>query len=103
MGYSDFHIFNNCSPVSALCVLMKIFERVMYTAVLQYLEMLNVPNNNKFVLRKSYSSHVAFMILMEKLIDSFEKGQYEVGLFLGLSKNYHTVDRNMMFWKLSHY
>ena len=95
--------FNNYRPVSLLCVLSKVFEKVMYNRLVEYLDMLNILNDKQFGFRRLHSSYMALMALMDKLIDSLEKGEYVVGIFLDFSKVFDTVNHDIMLQKLSHY
>ena len=61
---------DNYKPVSLL-----VFEKVMYNRLVEYLVMLNILNDRQFGFRRLYSSYMALVALMEKLIDSLEKGE----------------------------
>ena len=52
-----------------------------YVCLVEYLEMLNVLNNNQFGLRKLHSFYMTLMALMDKLIDSVGKEEYVVWFF----------------------
>ena len=41
-------LFNNYRPVSVLCVLSKVFEKVMYDRIISFLENFKILNENKF-------------------------------------------------------
>ena len=45
-------LFNNHRPVSLLCILSKIFEKVMHSQLIEYLELHRVLLNNQFGFRK---------------------------------------------------
>ena len=95
--------FDNYRPVSLLCVLSKVFEKVMYNRLVEYLDMLNILNDKQFGFKRLHSSYMALMALKDKLIDSLEKGEYVVGKFLDFSKAFDTVNHDIMLQKLSHY
>ena len=48
----DSFVFNNYRPVSLLCVLSKIFEKVMYNRLLEFLESYKILTNSQFGFRK---------------------------------------------------
>ena len=75
----------------------------MYNRLVEYLDMLNILNDKQFGFRKLHSSYMALMALMDKLIDSPEKGEYVVGIVLNFSKAFDTVNHDIMLKKLSHY
>ena len=93
--------FNNYRPISLLCVLTKVFEKVMYNRLVEYLDMLNILNDKQFGFRGLLWSCMALMALMDKLIDSLEIGEYVFGIFLDFSKAFDTVNHDIMLQKLS--
>ena len=44
----DSTLFNNYRPVSLLCVLSKVFEKVMYDRIISFLENFKILNENQF-------------------------------------------------------
>ena len=54
-------VFNNYRPVSLLCTLSKVLERVMYSRLIEYLETFKILLDNQFGFRKWYSSYMALM------------------------------------------
>ena len=96
-------LFNNYMPVSLLCILSKIFEKVMYSRLIEYLELHRVLINNQFGFRKLHSSYMALVVLMNELISSLEKGETVMGVFLDFSKAFDTVDHAILLCELEHY
>ena len=95
--------FNNYRPVSLLCVLSKVFEKVMYNRLLDFLEDQKFFVNEQFGFRKLHSSKMAFMISIDKLIESLDRGEYVIGMFLDFSKAFDTVDHKILLQKMYHY
>ena len=96
-------VFNNYRPVYLLCILSKVYEKVMYNRLLTFLEDYNVLFENQFGFRKLHSSYMALMVLTDKLIKSLENGEYVIGVYLDFSKAFDTVDHAILLSKLSHY
>ena len=96
-------VFNNYRPVSLLCILSKVYEKVMYNRLLKFLEDYNIIFENQFGFRKLHSSYMALMVLTDKLIKSLENGEFVIGVFLDFSKAFDTVDHAILLSKLSHY
>ena len=96
-------VSNNYRPVSLLCTLSKVYEKVMYNRLLTFLEDYNVLFENQFGFRKLHSSYMALMVLTDKLIKSLENGEYVIGVYLDFSKAFDTVDHAILLSKLSHY
>ena len=59
---------NNYRPVSLLCALSKVFEKIMYNRLLDFLDDQKFFVNEQFGYRKIHSSYMALMILIDKLI-----------------------------------
>ena len=99
----DSFVFNNHHPVSMLCVLSKVFEKVMYNRLLEFLESYKILTNSQFGFRKLHSTFLALMTPMDRLITSLENDEHVIGIFLDFSKAFDTVDHVILLNKLSHY
>ena len=75
----DAFVINNYRPVSLLCVISKIFEKVMYNRLIDFLETFSILNNYQFGFRKMHSTYMALMTLMNRLITSLENYEYVLG------------------------
>ena len=93
------YVFNNYRPVSLLCTLSKVLERVMYSRLIEYLETFKILLDNQFGFRKWHSSYMALMQLTDQLIKSLEKGETVIGVFLDFSKAFDTVDHDILLKK----
>ena len=96
-------LFNNYRPVSVLCVLSKVFEKIMYNRVSTFLEIFKILHENQYGFRKKSSTHLALLSFVDKVIQAIEKGEYAVGVFLDFSKAFDTVDHDILLDKLDHY
>ena len=96
-------VFNNYRPVPLLCVLSKVYEKIMYNRLIIFLENYDILFENQFGFRKLHSSYMALMILTDKLIKSLENGEFIIGVYLDFSKAFDTVDHELLLSKLSHY
>ena len=99
----DSMLFNNYRPVSVLCVVSKIFEKIMYNRVTTFLEMFQILHGNQYGFRKKSSTHVALLTFIDKVIQAKENGEYAIGVFLDFSKAFETVDHKILLDKLDHY
>ena len=99
----DSFVFNNYRPVSLLCVISKVFEKVMYNRLLEFLETYKILTNSQFGFRKSYSTYMALMTLMDRLITSLVNDEHVIGMFLDFSKAFDTVDHAILLKKMYHY
>ena len=94
--------FNNYRPVSLLCILSKVFEKVMYSRLSSFLERNKILLNNQFGFRKHNSAHMALMILLDKIVKALENGDNVIGIYLDFSKAFDTVDHGTLLLKLEH-
>ena len=88
--------FNNYRPVSLLCSLSKVLEKLMYNRVISFLDDNNILFKYQFGFRKSHSTYLALTILMDKLIKSIENGDHVVGVYLDFSKAFDTVNHTIL-------
>ena len=95
----DSFVFNNYRPVSLLCVISKVFEQVMYNRLLEFLETYKILTNSQFGFRKSHSTYMALMTLIDRLITSLENDEHVIGIFLDFSKAFDAVDLAVFFKK----
>ena len=96
-------LFINYRPVSVLCVVSKIFEKIMYNRVTTFLEMFKILHGNQYRFRKKSSTNVALLTFIDKVIQAIENGEYVIGVFLDFSKAFDTVDHKILLDKLDHY
>ena len=89
-------LFTNYRPVSLLSVISKVFEKVMYKRLLNFIDTYDILINNQFGFRKSHSSYMALMALTNEISLTFRK-------ILDFSKAFDTVDHCILFDKLYHY
>ena len=77
---NDPYSFNNYRPVSLLCVLSKVLEKVMYAGLLEFLENQKLLFSGQFGFKRRHCSYMALMILMDKLISSLDKDETVIGI-----------------------
>ena len=64
--------FNNYRPVSLLSISSKIFEKAMYSRLVNFLEMHKILYEKQFGFRKKHSTYMAQLIRVDNLIKSLE-------------------------------
>jgi len=95
--------FTNYRPISILPSFSKVFEKLMYTRLTNYLTKHSVLYKNQFGFRSNHSTLMAIIEMVDKITDAIDKKEYSVGVFVDLSKAFDTLDHNILLYKLQHY
>ena len=99
----DVMLFNNYRPVSLLCTLSKVFEKVMYSRLLNFLDYHKILIGNQFGFRKLHSSYMGLMLMMDQVTKALDRREKVIGVFLDVSKAFDTVNHAILLDKLHHY
>ena len=95
--------FNNYRPVSLLCIISKVFEKLMYNRVNDFLSNLKILYEFQFGFRKKHSTYLAHLILLDRITKSLDNGETALGIYLDFSKAFDTVNHEILLKKLHHY
>ena len=93
----------NYRPISLLPNLSKIFERVIYNRVEDFLTSTNQFYSLQFGFRKSYSTNHALLSIVEQIRESMDNKRFSCGVFIDLEKAFDTVNHEILIAKLEHY
>lgn len=99
----DASLFCNYRPISLLSIFSKVFERLMYFQLIDYIEKNQLLYKYQCAFREKYSTEIALMSLVDKIIDTFENNRYGVGIFIDLAKAFDTVNHKILLDKLHCY
>ena len=94
---------SNYRPIFVLNIFSKIFERLMYNKLIQFLDQYNVLYQNQFGFRQGHSTHHAPISLVENITKSLDDGDIVFGVFLDLKKAFDTSNSQNHTKKLYHY
>ena len=99
----DNKLIQNYRPISVLSAFSKIFEKLVFNRLNQFLEKFKIITNSQFGFRSGYSTSLAISLLYEKITKAIEDKDHFVGIFLDLSKAFDTVNHEILVSKLNHY
>ena len=93
----------NYRPISILSNIEKVFEKLIYCRVYEFLKSNKVLYKEQFGFRKGYSTSQTLLNITQKIMDALDKGQFACGVFIDLQKAFDTVDHEILLKKLYHY
>ena len=93
----------NYRPISLLSNIGKIFERVMYNRIEEFLNEFETIYQLQFGFRKKYSTNHALLSIVEKIRSNLDNKTFSCGVFVDLEKAFDTVNHMILLKKLDHY
>ena len=94
---------SNYRPISILSFFSKIFEKLMYNIVNNFLYKNEVIYKYQFGFRKIHSTQHAIITLVDRITSSLDSGDLVIGVFLDLKKAFDTGDHHILIKKLFSY
>ena len=94
---------SNYRPISILPLLSKVFEKIVYKQIYEYLEQKNILFNNQFGFRQKKSTTNAIINQLEYLYNNLDQNNYVFSLFIDFRKAFDSVDHEILLSKLFFY
>ena len=94
---------NNYRPISLLSNISKIFEKLMYSRVHNFLDSFKCLYELQFGFRSNTSTNHALISITETIREAIDSGSFACGVFIDLQKAFDTVDHSILLSKLYHY
>ena len=91
---------NNYRPVSNLCFIAKILEKVVLSQVSSYLNSHNLYNTCQSAYRPGHSTETALLKVVNDLFLSLNKGNISVQALLDFSSTFDTIDHPILVHRL---
>jgi hypothetical protein len=99
----DRRLLSNYRPISILPILSKVFEKIVYNRLINYIDRFHILIDNQYGFRSGHSTYLALLQLYNKISSAIDKNEFIIGIFLDLSKAFDTVSHDILFDKLQHY
>ena len=93
----------NYRPISLLTSISKIFEKIIFNQLTNYLSLNNILTDSQYGFRKNHSTQSAALELIDRLMISMDKGKTPLAIFLDFSKAFDTLDHEILLYKLKYY
>ena len=84
-----------------LSIFSKIFEKIMYNYVINFMDKNNTTYKYQFGFRKNHSTQHAIITLVDKITSSLDSDDIIIGVFLDLKKaKYHQIllNKTVLIW-----
>ena len=94
---------NNYRPISMLSFMSKIYEKLLYTRLIKFINNHNILYDLQFGFRTGTSTTDAISCLVEYLYEVINQKQYAINIFIDFSRAFDTVDRKILLRKLERY
>ena len=92
----DTSAINNYRPISVLSFFSKVYEKIVYNHVLDFVDDNNVLYDYQYGFRHSHSTQQAIITLIDRISKSLDKGDIAIIILLDLKKAFDTVDHRIL-------
>ena len=92
---------SNYGPISLLSNIEKIYEKMMYSRLMSFLNHFNQIYSRQFGFPKAHSTINTLINIVERIRGSLDKGEFACGVFVDLQKVFDTVDHEILLANLT--
>ena len=94
---------DNYRPISLLCAISKLFEKVVYNQLFDYFTKNKLFHDNQYGFRTKHSTELAVTELIDRVLLNIDNKQVPFAVFMDLSKAFDTLNHKISIDKLHHY
>jgi hypothetical protein len=94
---------SNYRPISVLPFFSKVFEKVIYKRLVNFIDHNQIFYKYQFGFREGHNTTLALFTLTDKIIEGFNEGKYTLGIYLDYRKAFDTVNHDILLQKLHKY
>ena len=94
---------NNYRPISILSTINKIFEKILYSRLISYIDKFQILYKYQYGFRKKYSTEQSLIEFVDQVRLSLDKQEMTCGIFIDLTKAFDTFNHQILIQKLNHY
>lgn len=91
---------NTYRPISVLSNISKIFEKIIYIRMYEYLELNNLLCKEQFGFRKNLGTQLALFSFVNSVAEALDESHCTAGIFCDLSKAFDCVDHHLLINKM---
>ena len=95
--------FNNYRPISVLPIMSKVFEKLAYKQLYNFLNINALLENKQYGFRAHRSTTQAILNFMDYLYNNLDKNKLVFSIFLDFQKAFDSVDHTILLSKLNFY
>ena len=94
---------NNYRPISNLPTINKIFELLTLDRFSSFINRHALITENQFGFRENRSTTTAIFSFVTDVLQTFNKGNYTIAIFMDLKRAFDTVDLSILVYKMNRY